>query len=194
MYTLVGKARSRAFRVMWALAEMGQDYEMVEASAQSDEAKAHHPSGKIPVFKVDDAVLTDSVAIMSYLSDVHGKLGYAAGTIDRARLDAMLHYLNEEVDAPLWLISRHAFIFPEDMRVPEIVEPTKAYVAKVLDGLESRIQGPWLMGEDFTIADILAVHCIGWAFGLEIPVQSEVVKDYGKRARARAGFIQAGQK
>jgi glutathione S-transferase len=179
---------------MWALAEMGVDYEMVETDAQSAEAKAHHPSGKIPVFKVDDEVLTDSVAIMSYLSDVHGKLGYPAGTIERARLDAMLHFLNEEVDAPLWLISRHSFVFPEAMRVPEIVEPTKTYVAGMIDGLEQRMQGQWLMGDDFTIADILAVHCMGWAFGLGIPVTSDVVKDYGKRARARAGFIEAGQK
>ena len=178
---------------MWALAEMGIDYDHVDAGGQSDEAKAYHPSGKVPVFKVGDDVLTDSVAIMSYLSDVHGQLGAPAGTIERARLDAMLHYLNEELDAPLWLIARHTFVFPEDRRVPEIIEPTKAYIAGVLDGLADRIKGPWLMGEDFTIADILAVHCLGWAFNIGIPVTNDVVKDYGKRARARAGFTQAGR-
>ena len=71
---------------------------------------------------------------------------------------------------------------------------TKEEVGRNLDGLANRMQGDWLMGDEFTIADILAVHCLGWAFGLEIPVTNDKVKDYGKRARARAGFRQAGQK
>ena len=193
MYTVVGRVRSRAFRVMWALQELGVEYRHIDAGPQSDEAKSYHPYGKIPVLVTGDEALTDSVAIMSYLSDKHGGLGYPAGTIERARLDAMLHYLNEELDAPLWLIARHSAILPEDKRVPGVIPVTKEQVAQNLDGLADRIKGEWLMGEDFTIADILAVHCLGWAFGLEIPVTNEAVKNYGKRARARAGFRQAGQ-
>lgn len=194
MYTVVGRVRSRAFRVMWALEELGLEYTHVDAGPQSDEARAYYPSGKIPVLMVGDEALTDSVAIMSYLSDKHGGLGARAGTVERARLDAMLHYLNEELDAPLWLIARHGMILPEDKRVPDVIPVTKEQVAQNLDGLADRLQGDWLMGDEFTIADILAVHCLGWAFGLEIPVTNETVKEYGKRARARAGFRQAGQK
>ncbi|WP_050930990.1 glutathione S-transferase family protein [Aestuariivita boseongensis] len=194
MYTVVGRIRSRAFRVMWALEELGVDYTHVDCGPQSEEARQYHPSGKIPVMMVDDQPLTDSVAIMSYLSDKHGGLGYPAGTVERARLDAMLHYLNEDLDAPLWLIAQHSMILPEDKRVPEVIPVTKEIVGRNLDGLAKRMQGEWLMGDDFTIADILAVHCLGWAFGLEIPVTDPDVKDYGKRARARAGFIQAGKR
>lgn len=193
MYTVVGRIRSRAFRVLWALEELGVEYTHADLAPGSDEAKAYHPSGKIPVLMVGDEALTDSVAIMTYLSDKHGDLGYQAGTIQRARLDAMLHYLNEDLDALLWLIAKHSFIFPEDARVPDVVDPTKAEVARNLDGLADRMQGEWLMGDEFTIADILAVHCLGWAFGMDIPVTNEAVKDYGKRARARAAFIQAGK-
>ena len=193
MYTVVGRVRSRAFRVMWALQELDLDYAHVDAGPASDEAKAYHPSGKIPVLMVGDDALTDSVAIMSYLSDKHDGLGYPAGTVPRARLDAMLHYLNEELDAPLWLIARHAMILPEDKRVPDVIPVTKEQIAQNLDGLSNRLQGEWLMGDEFTIADILAVHCLGWAFGLDIPVTNDAVKDYGKRARARAGFRKAGQ-
>ena len=193
MYTVVGRVRSRAFRVMWALEELGVDYTHVDAGPQSDEARQYHPTGKIPVMMVDDEALTDSVAIMSYLSDKHGALGAPAGTVDRARLDAMLHYLNEDLDAPLWLIAKHSMILPEEKRVADVIPMTKELVGKSLDGLAGRTQGEWLMGDDFTIADILAVHCLGWAFGLEIPVTDPDVKEYGKRARARAGFRQAGQ-
>ncbi len=194
MYTVVGRVRSRAFRVMWALEELGVEYTHVDVGPASDEAKEFHPSGKIPVMTVGDDVLTDSVAIMSYLADKHGGLGATAGTVKRARLDAMLHYLNEDLDALLWQIAKHTFLLPEDKRVPDVIPVTKEEVGRNLDGLADRMQGDWLMGDEFTIADILAVHCLGWAFGLEIPVTNEKVKDYGKRARARAGFRQAGQR
>ena len=194
MYTVVGRVRSRAFRVMWALEELGVAYEHVDVGPGSDEAKTYHPSGKIPVMVVGDDVLTDSVAIMTYLADVHGGLGYPAGTIQRAQLDAMLHYLNEDLDALLWEVAKHSMLLPEEKRVPDVIPVTKELVAANLDGLEDRMKGEWLMGDDFTIADILAVHCLGWAFGVDIPVTNSVVKDYGKRARARAGFRQAGQK
>ena len=194
MYTVVGRVRSRAFRVMWALEELGIDYTHIDAGPASDEARQYHPSGKIPVLMLGDEALTDSVAIMSYLSDKHDGLGYPAGTVERARLDAMLHYLNEDLDALLWLIAKHAMLLPEDRRVAEVIPVTMTQVGENLDALENRIQGEWLMGDDFTIADILAVHCLGWAFGLEIPATNEKVKDYGKRARARASFRQAGQK
>lgn len=194
MYTVVGQMRSRAFRVMWALEELGVEYTHVNVGPGTDGAKEYHPSGKIPVMMVGDEALTDSVAIMSYLADKHSGLGAPAGTIDRARLDAMLHYLNEDLDALLWQIAKHTFLLPKDKRVPDVISVTREEVARNLDGLADRMQGDWLMGDEFTIADILAVHCLGWAFGVEIPVTSDKVKDYGKRARSRAGFRQAGQK
>lgn len=192
MYTVVGQARSRAFRVMWTLSELGIDYNHVDCRPQSDEARRYHPSGKIPVLVDGEDVLTDSVAIITYLADKHGGLGYPAGTIARAQLDAMLHYLNEDLDAPLWLIAKHTMMLPEERRVPAVIETTKWEVERTLEQLDQRMAGPWLMGDDFTIADILAVHCIGWAFGVGISVSNPKVKDYGKRARARAGFRQAG--
>ncbi len=194
MYTVVGQMRSRAFRVMWALEELGVDYTHVDVGPGSDRAKTYHPAGKIPILVVDDEVLTDSVAIMSFLADRHEGLGAPAGTVERARLDAMLHSLNEDLDALLWQITKHTVRLPEEMRVPDVIPVTKQEVARNLDGLADRMQGDWLMGDDFTIADILAVHCLSWAFGLEIPVTNEKVREYGKRARARAAFRQAGQK
>lgn len=194
MYTVVGQMRSRAFRVLWALEELGIAYEHEDVGPASAGAKVFHPSGKIPVLMVDDTPLLDSVAIMTYLADTHGGLGFPAGTIARAKLDAMLHYLNEDLDALLWQIAKHSMLLPEEKRVPDVIPVTREEVARNLDGLADRMMGDWLMGDHFTIADILAVHCLGWAFGLEIPVTSDVVKDYGKRARARAGFKQAAQR
>jgi glutathione S-transferase len=193
MYEVVGRVRSRGFRVLWALEEMGVAYKHVDVGPHSDEALAYHPAGKIPVMKDGDAVLTDSVAIMSYLSDKHGQLGAQAGTVARARLDAMLHQLNETLDAPLWMIARHTFILPEEKRCPEAVAVEKELVARSMHTLGEGLTGPFLMGDHFTIADILCVHCLNWAFGMGIAVEHEKLKAYAKEMRARPAFTKAGQ-
>ena len=193
MYEVVGRVRSRGFRVLWALEEMGLPYRHVDVGPHSPEALSYHPSGKIPVMKDGDAVLSDSVAIMSYLSDKHGKLGAPAGTVERARLDAMLHLLNEMLDAPLWMIARHTFILPEEKRSAEAVEVEKELVMKAMDKLGEGLTGPFLMGDRFTIADILCVHCLNWAFGMGIPIENARLKAYAKEMRARPAFTKAGQ-
>ena len=194
MYKVIGKTRTRTHRVIWALEELGIAYKHIPVAPGSDAAKTYHPAGKIPLLIDGESVLTDSVAIMSYLSDKHGGLGYPAGTVERAKLDAMLHTLNEELDANLCLMARHTRLLPEELRVNDAIKTAAWEASRAIEKLEERLQGPWLMGEEFTIADILAAHCIGWAFGVGITPESAVVKDYSKRARSRDGFRKAGQR
>ncbi|MEX0286241.1 MAG: glutathione S-transferase family protein [Paracoccaceae bacterium] len=194
MYTLYGTTRSRAFRVMWTLEELGQPYEMVEAAPRSPEILAVNPSGKVPALDVDGTILTDSVAIMSYLADKHGGLTLPAGTVERAHQDALLHRLNDEFDSVLWMATRHMRILPEDRRVPEVVETFKWEFANGAARLSQDFVGPFLQGEEITIADILAVHCMGWAHGIEFGGMDDTLRDYSKMMRARPAFRAAGAK
>ena len=72
MYTVIGHPQSRALRVIWALEELGQPYELVKAMPRSEEILKYNPLGKIPALIDGEDVLTDSVAIMTYLADKHG--------------------------------------------------------------------------------------------------------------------------
>ena len=47
------------------------------------------------------------------------------------------------------------------------------------------------MGERFTISDILAVHCLNWAYTAKFPDATPVLKDYAKRCRARPAYVRA---
>lgn len=87
-YTVYGAVRSRAFRVLWLLEELGLDYSHVPAGPQSEEIRKISPLGKIPVLVEGDAVLRDSTAILTYLADKHGGFTHPAGTIARAQQDA----------------------------------------------------------------------------------------------------------
>ena len=191
MYRVIGTVKSRAFRVMWMLDELEQPYEVVPAAPRSEEARQFNPLGKIPALVDGDEVLTDSVAIMTYLADKHGALTSPAGTAARARQDAITLWLIDELDAALWVNAKHSFILPEKMRVPAL-QPTlhKEFTrtADTFAGMLESAGGAFIMGDQITLPDLLAVHCFGWAFGAEFPEIPDPVKAYTKRLRARPQF------
>ncbi|MEM8729410.1 MAG: glutathione S-transferase family protein [Pseudomonadota bacterium] len=188
MYKVYGKVATRAFRVLWALEEMGLDYTLIESSPQSDAIREVSSLGKIPVLEVDGTYLTDSVAIMTFLADRHGQLTYPAGSLDRARQDGFTERVNDEFDSPLWIATRHANLLPEKKRVPEIVPSASAEFGRNLARLAKAFDGPFLMGEQMTIADILLGHCLGWGMVMEFPIEEHVMKPYFKRLRDRPAY------
>ncbi len=194
MYTVIGATKSRAFRVMWMLEELGQPYTQIAAAARSDEAKKYNPLGKIPALMDGDDVLTDSVAIMTYLADKHGALTAPAGTPDRARQDALTFWLIDEFDAILWAAAKHSFIFPEEQRVPQIKDSLKAEFVRSASLLSERLEGPFLMGDKVTVPDLLATHCINWSIGAGFPRVDDKLGAWAKTMRDRPAFSAAQSK
>ena len=188
MYKLYGSIKSRAFRVLWMLEEIGEPYEFISAGPHQPDVLALNASGKVPVLVDGDSVITDSSAIITYLADKHGKFTHPAGTIERAQQDAMTQLLLDELDALLWTAARHSFILPEDKRVPEVKESLKWEFERNLERLGKRIEGPFLHGDTFTIADIVATHCLNWALVDGFPVSDKAMRDYAKDMRERPAF------
>ncbi|MEW9919933.1 glutathione S-transferase family protein [Marimonas sp. MJW-29] len=194
MYTVIGATKSRAFRVMWMLEEMGEDYIQIDAGPRSEEAKKYNALGKIPALVDGEDVLTDSVAIMTYLGDKHGKLTAPAGTPARARQDAMTFWLIDEFDAILWAAAKHSFVLPEEKRVPAVKDVLKEEFTRSADVLADRLEGPFLMGDQMTHADILAVHCINWSIGAGFPRVNDRLGEWAKSMRERDAFKAAQAK
>ena len=191
MYTVIGGTKTRAFRVMWMLEELGQPYDLNPAAPRSDEARKYNPSGKIPALVDGDEVLTDSVAIMTYLADKHGALTAPAGTPARARQDAMTFWLIDEFDAVLWAAAKHSFVLPEEARVPAIKDSLKAEFERAASTLSDRLEGPFLMGDEITLPDLLAVHCINWSIGAKFPRVDDKLNLWAKSLRERPAFMAA---
>ena len=124
--TLVGTPRFRPFRNVWMLEELrdalpkevGFRYEHTMAAPQSDEARAHHPMGKVPSLLVSDGTegdftLIESAAINSWLGDRmreyaaeedSGFLVPRPGSRDRAVYDSFVQFLVAEADSSgLWI-------------------------------------------------------------------------------------------
>ncbi len=191
MYTVLGSTKNRTLRVIWTLEELGVAYNQVVGDPGSTEAKAINPTGKVPALIVEGETLPDSVAIMTFLSDRHNALTFPAGSIERLRMDGHIHFLLEEFDSLLWIAAKNSFINPVEQRASEVKPVLKWEFKRSLMRLEERLQGEFLMGDTFTIADILAAHCLNWAFTAKFPHTSEALKAYTERCHGRNAYKRA---
>jgi len=201
MYTLIGTPQSRAFRVIWCLEELGlehgKDYKIVPSAPGSDETKKYNPSGKVPALVIGEDVIIDSVAICQFLADKHakkqGSLTFPAGTIERAKMDSFIHLAVDEFDHACWVWAKHDWIYPEELKA-ENVKPACAHeFKKAMQHLEGRLgDNKYVMGDTFTVPDILFGQCAGWAERMcKFDIPDGKVADYFKRVARRKGFVKA---
>ncbi|MFV0473122.1 MAG: glutathione S-transferase family protein [Pikeienuella sp.] len=190
MYKLYGSPTSRAARVMWMLEEIGAPYEVIPAKPHSAEVLALNPSGKIPVLVDGDQAIFDSTAILLYLAEKHGALTIPPGAPGRARMLSLISFAVDDIEQPLWTAVKHGFTLPEDIRAPEAVRPACEHeFARAMEAFAAYLgDGPWVMGETFTIADIILGHLGGWAKATRFPVPEGEIADYMTRVRARPAW------
>jgi len=193
MYKLIGSPKTRGIRVLWMLEELGVEYEMDPVGPRSAEALAVNPSGKVPMLQDGDDVIIDSVAICQYLADKHGKFTYPAGTIERAHQDSWTCFAIDEIDSALWFFAKNSFILPEELRSQTAREACKYEFDKALGFMEQRLgDRTYVMGDDFTVPDLLLGHLAGWATaGAKWEIPAGPVADYFARVRSRPACVKA---
>ncbi|WP_108263569.1 glutathione S-transferase family protein [Mangrovicoccus ximenensis] len=189
MYEVIGSHRTRTFRVLWLLEELGQPYRFIEETPRSEGIIALNPLGKVPALRIDGDVLTDSVAIMTFLADRHGAFTAPAGSVARARQDALTFFIIDEMDAVLWSAAKHSFVLPEEKRVPSL-KPTLGWeYERAARHLCRRLEkSPYLCGAELTLPDILATHCAEWAKQAKIMPRLPVFEEYLGRMTGRTAF------
>jgi glutathione S-transferase len=192
MYTVIGSIKSRAARVVWMLEELGQAYTHVPAAPRTPGVVGFNPAGKVPVLVEDGTPITDSTAIIQYLADKHGALTHPAGTLDRARQDSLTQFLLDEFDAALWMAARHTFILPEELRLGAVKDSLKWEFGNSQKTLVARMSdGPFLMGAQMTVPDILLTHCGIWARSAKFPITQGKLSDYLDRMLTRPALLRA---
>ena len=193
-YTVYGTASSRAARVLWMLEELAQPYEHIAAKPHDAALLAVNPSGKVPALSVEGTTITDSTAIIQFLADRHGALTHKAGTIERARQDALTHCILDEFDAVLWAAARHSFILPKERRVPEVKDSLRWEFERNIAAFSARMQasdGPFLTGAQMTVPDILLTHCGIWARAAKFTISDETISAYLQRMMERPALKRA---
>ncbi|MGI3164380.1 glutathione S-transferase family protein [Pseudooceanicola sp. 200-1SW] len=192
MYTLIGGPQNRTFRVVWMLEELGLPYQRQYAKPHEPQVTEHSPLGKLPVLVTEDGTaLTDSVAILTWLADSTGRMTAPAGSLDRARQDGLTQQIVDDIEGVLWMSTRHSFVLPEEQRLPAIKDSLRWEFARNCEALAERMVGPFVMGEEMTVPDILAAHCLDWAHAARFEVTNEALLAYHARMRAREAYRRA---
>jgi glutathione S-transferase len=194
--TLYHAAPSRSSIVLWMLEELGQPYDikLIKLSA-GDNLKADYlainPMGKVPALKHGDTVITEAAAICTYLADEFpgAKLNIPIGTPRRGV------YLK-------WLFFGPSCIEPAviDRAAPRKEEARRGMLGygdfdTVMNVVAQAVaKGPWLMGEQFTAADVIVGANIRWGMMFKmIPPRQEFL-DYVARIAARPAAQRAEAK
>jgi glutathione S-transferase len=192
---IYGSKNSRSIRPVWALEEAHATYDyqriwMMKGEGQSPAFKAINPAGKIPVLVDGELTLTESVAQMIYIAEKYreSNLIPSDATV-RAEMYRWIFYTVTELESHLWAIAQHRFALPEDKRVPQL-EPTAAWqVARALRVYEKTLATrSFIAGDVFTLADILATHCVLWALSAKLEGTGEIALAYIDRMKQRAGY------
>jgi glutathione S-transferase len=69
-----------------------------------------------------------------------------------------------ELEQPLWRISKHTALYPEDKRLPaDIVLAREEFLAMAAI-LDSHLEGRrFIVGDSFTVADCVTAYLVDWA-------------------------------
>jgi len=76
--------------------------------------------------------------------------------------------------------------------LPQIKKPLIGEFKHAMQALEARLgDNEYVMGDTFTIADILIVHCCSWARNFEFVIGSDRVDAYVDNAMERPAYKRA---
>ena len=194
--TLYHAAPSRSSVTLWMLEELGHPYDLKLINLQAGENLkpdylAINPMGKVPALKHGDTIITELAAICTYLADEFpdAKLNVPVGTPRRGVYLKWLFFgpgcLEPAVidrAAPRKEGARRAMLGYGDF------DTTMNVIAKAVE------KGPWLMGGQFTAADVVIGANIRWGMMFKmIPERKEFI-DYAARIAARPAAQRAEAK
>ncbi|HEX4409209.1 MAG TPA: glutathione S-transferase family protein [Xanthobacteraceae bacterium] len=172
---IYGVARTRAFRALWIAEEAGIAYEHLPIEIGGDGARtpeflALNPNGRLPVVADGSYVLSESLAITLYIAKKYA-LGtlYPATLQDEAKAWQWSFWAISEVDRGVNIWSLHAVrLQPNERNVALREEAFKVIDApfKVLDTAVSKT--PYLLGADFTVADLNVASVISRAVDMDL--------------------------
>lgn len=201
MISLYHCAGSRSLRCLWLLEELGADYELkampFPPRFKAPEFLAVNPLGSVPYLIDGDVEMDESCAILQYLAGRYGD-----GSLEiAADHPAYGHYLNAlyfgecALAGPQAVALRYRFFLPADQRQPAVADDYQAMVNErlaVLNAQLQRVEGDFLCGDRFTLADI----SVGYAlllishFKLDEAFSDEV-RAYAQRLFSRPAFQRA---
>ncbi|WHZ19865.1 MAG: Glutathione S-transferase [Rhodanobacteraceae bacterium] len=183
-------SRSSVTRAM--LEELGVPYDLVTLDLQrseqrSDEYLAINPMGKVPAIRHEGALVTEQPAILMYLADLYPEKNLAPPLGDPLRGP----YLR-------WMVFYGSCFEPAMMDFSQKRAPAPQTQSgygtydEVMNVLAAQLeQGPWLLGERFSAADVLWGGALTFGLMFKIVPELPVFRAYVDRVQARPAIRRA---
>jgi glutathione S-transferase len=193
---------ARSLRAVWALEEMGLDYDIhvmqFPPRIFEKEYLEVNPLGTIPFLKDGDADMTESSAICHYLVDRYQQwdFGLKADHPEYGNYLNWLYHSDATLTFPQTIAMRYFHLEPTPEKQPVAVDYGKWFYAR-LRRLDTHLENhEWLVDNRFTVADIAVGYALyladtlklGEACGREFRPQTAAYLD---RLRARPAFQRA---
>lgn len=155
--------RSRSFTTLWLMEETGEPYERVLTDISTGANKtpdylAINPMGKVPALADGDAVMAESAAICAYVADRYpqAKLAPPIGDPRRAKYMQWMFFAPSCIEPAIL----QAYL---KLEIPS-VSAAWGSTTQTFDVLDQALEkGPWLLGNDFTAADVAIGAGINYA-------------------------------
>ena len=190
---------SRASRISWLLEELALPYELNMLAfhpkdLKSDEHRARHPLGRVPVLDDGDVSIFESGAIVDYILERH-KNGGLKPAVDSPHFPAYLqwfHYCEGMVMPPVNTIVVHTLLLPPERRDEAVLDQARKLLTRAWQPVEETLDGKNYLIGDFSGADIMLGHAAFMSNRLGcIPDQMPNLKGYVQRISDRPAFAKA---
>jgi glutathione S-transferase len=192
MMQLYWSPRSRSFTALWLMEETGQPYERVltdisTGAQKKPEYLAINPMGKVPALRDGEVALAEAAAICAYVAERYPEAKLTPPPGDRLRAKFLY-----------WLFFAPGCIEPAMVQLATKIEmnPVSAGwgdASRVFDVLDAALaKGPWILGENFSAADVAIGSALNFSVRLFKMVPSRPSFDaYIGRCITRPAFQRA---
>jgi glutathione S-transferase len=192
MMKLYGFGGTRWLRALWALRELDAEFEFVPINLVAAEHGRPdflrlNPAGKIPVLVDGDVLLTESAAIVMYLAEKYPAKGLLPADLkERAQVYRWVMFAVTELEQPLWRITRHTRLYPEDKRLPDDVALASQEFVAMATVLDRHMEGrQFIVGDSVTVADCITAYTLDWGNDRRLIDDCPQLRSYLERMYAR---------
>jgi len=192
MIRLYHAPRSRSFRTLWLLEEIGASFELEIVSIRRGDGSGArdpsnpHPHGKVPALMHNTTLIFETTAIALYLTDMFPQsgLGPKIGDSDRGAYLSWLAYYGGVFEPALTA---------KFLKIEHIYGTFGwAPFDEVLELLNKTLKaGPYLLGEKFSAADIIFGGSIPMLMLRGIVPETDALKAYAARVTSLPSFLRA---
>ena len=190
---------SRAGRIIWLMEELELEYEVnvmpfSKEGLKSDEHRARHALGRVPVLEDGEVMIFESGAIIEYVLTRHKEGGLKPKT-DSPEFPYYLqwfHYCEGMVMPPMNQIVVQTILLPPERRDENVLKQAKNLLTISLMMVNANLADKEYLIGDFSAADLMLGHACYMSNRMGcVTDEMQYIKDYVARISARPAFKKA---